>query len=126
MTRVSPDHAIPIRMSGPGRRRLVRSRRDSVLGGVCGGLARYLGLDPLWLRVTRQSRCLAASVIAYRGLGDDPEAGADNLRSALCGGTAMPPGDSRSAAHCAGGPSGQACNSAAVTRKPQRPCALTA
>jgi phage shock protein C len=31
--------------------RLSRSRTDNVLGGVCGGLARYLGLDPALVRL---------------------------------------------------------------------------
>lgn len=30
---------------------LRRSRTDRVLGGVCGGLARYLGIDPVAARV---------------------------------------------------------------------------
>jgi len=32
-------------------RRLVRSRTDVVLGGVCAGLAHYLGIDPLVVRI---------------------------------------------------------------------------
>ena len=31
--------------------RLVRSRTDVMLGGVCGGLGRYLGIDPLLVRL---------------------------------------------------------------------------
>lgn len=31
--------------------RLYRSRTDSVLGGVCGGLGRYLGVDPTVVRL---------------------------------------------------------------------------
>lgn len=34
-----------------GERRLYRSRRDRVLGGVLGGLAEYLGLDPNMARL---------------------------------------------------------------------------
>jgi len=30
---------------------LRRSRTDKVIGGVCGGFARYLGLDPVAVRV---------------------------------------------------------------------------
>jgi phage shock protein C len=30
---------------------LRRSRDDRVIGGVCGGLGRYLGLDPVLLRI---------------------------------------------------------------------------
>jgi phage shock protein PspC (stress-responsive transcriptional regulator) len=34
-----------------GPRRLYRSRGDRVIGGVCGGLARYLNVDPVIVRV---------------------------------------------------------------------------
>lgn len=34
-----------------GRRRLTRSRNERVIGGVCGGLAEYFGIDPTLLRV---------------------------------------------------------------------------
>jgi phage shock protein C len=36
-------------MTGTGR--LTRSRSDRVITGVCGGLARHLAIDPLWLRL---------------------------------------------------------------------------
>lgn len=32
-------------------RRLTRSLIDRVLGGVCGGLAAYIGIGPWWVRV---------------------------------------------------------------------------
>jgi phage shock protein C len=32
-------------------RRLYRSRDDKKLAGVCGGLARYLGIDPVLVRI---------------------------------------------------------------------------
>ncbi len=32
-------------------KRLYRSRQDLMLGGVCGGLAEYLGLDPTVVRL---------------------------------------------------------------------------
>jgi phage shock protein C len=32
-------------------KRLLRSRTDSMVGGVCGGLARYLGVDPTLVRL---------------------------------------------------------------------------
>ncbi|MGA9159655.1 MAG: PspC domain-containing protein [Actinomycetota bacterium] len=43
-------------MSVPGSngerpRLLRRSRDDRVIGGVCGGLGRYLGVDPVLLRI---------------------------------------------------------------------------
>lgn len=31
--------------------RLCRSRSDAKLGGVCGGLGQYLGIDPTWVRL---------------------------------------------------------------------------
>ena len=31
--------------------KLTRSSNDKILGGVCGGLARYLGVDPLLIRI---------------------------------------------------------------------------
>ena len=41
---VSPPHAEPPRV-------LRRAREDRVIGGVCAGLGRYLGVDPVLLRV---------------------------------------------------------------------------
>jgi phage shock protein C len=35
----------------PAYRRLVRTRWDAPISGVCGGLARYLGIDPTLVRV---------------------------------------------------------------------------
>lgn len=34
-----------------GERILRRSRTDQVIAGVCGGLGRYLGIDPVMLRI---------------------------------------------------------------------------
>ena len=42
----SPAAAYP-----PGPKRLERSRTDRFLGGVCGGAARYLNMDPTLVRV---------------------------------------------------------------------------
>lgn len=36
---------------GTVRRRLVRSRTDARLAGVCGGLAEYFGVDPTLIRL---------------------------------------------------------------------------
>ena len=35
----------------PTYKQLRRSRTDRMVGGVCGGLARYLGIDPVAARV---------------------------------------------------------------------------
>jgi len=37
--------------SGGGTKRLYRSGRDRILGGVCGGIAEYLGVDPVIIRI---------------------------------------------------------------------------
>lgn len=37
--------------SAPGPRVLRRGRDDRVIGGVCSGLGRYLGVDPVLLRI---------------------------------------------------------------------------
>lgn len=33
-------------------RRLWRSRKDRMIAGVCGGLAKYFNIDPFWIRFT--------------------------------------------------------------------------
>ena len=33
------------------RKRLYRSREEKMLGGVCGGIAEYLGVDPTLVRL---------------------------------------------------------------------------
>ncbi len=35
----------------PGPRKLLRSREDRVIGGVCGGLGRYFNVDPILFRI---------------------------------------------------------------------------
>lgn len=35
----------------PNPRKLARSRNDRVIGGVCGGVAKYLNMDPTLVRV---------------------------------------------------------------------------
>ena len=32
-------------------KRLYRSRSDKVIGGVCGGMAKYFGIDQVWMRL---------------------------------------------------------------------------
>lgn len=82
-----PDPAEPTRRVGPpARSPLRRSRRDRVLGGVCGGTARYLDIDPVLLRVAAVALALSggvgvlAYVIAWVVLpeapGDEPDAAA--------------------------------------------------
>ena len=48
-------------------KRLYRSRKDKILGGVCGGVANYLGIDPTIVRVVWILLALAygLGLIAY-------------------------------------------------------------
>src|SRR4051795_11369851 len=50
-------------------RRLVRSRDDRWIAGVCGGLGRYFGLDPVIVRLAAVALTFAggAGIIAYAG-----------------------------------------------------------
>lgn len=48
-------------------RRLYRSRRERMIGGVCGGLGLYLGVDPTLIRLLFVVMALAGGpgLIAY-------------------------------------------------------------
>jgi len=48
--------------STPQARRIYRSRSDRILGGVAGGFARYLGVDPVLIR-------LALVALLFAGIG---------------------------------------------------------
>jgi phage shock protein C len=43
----------------PSPARLRRSRTDKVIAGVCGGMGRSLGIDPVWLRIAFVALTLA-------------------------------------------------------------------
>ncbi|MBI2786198.1 MAG: PspC domain-containing protein [Legionella longbeachae] len=32
-------------------KKLWRSRKDSKIAGICGGLGAYFGVDPIWIRI---------------------------------------------------------------------------
>ena len=51
----------------PPVRRLFRSRTDRVLGGVCGGIGRYFGVDPILVRIVAVVGLLlgGATLVAY-------------------------------------------------------------
>jgi len=48
-------------------KRLFRSRKDRILGGVCGGMGSYFNLDPVLVRVVWAVLLFAAGVgfLAY-------------------------------------------------------------
>ena len=62
-----PPGSEPPPPSGGGPRVVRRSRTDRVIAGVCGGVGRYLGLDPVLLRIAFIILALAngLGVIAY-------------------------------------------------------------
>jgi phage shock protein C len=51
----------------PAPRRITRSRDDRMLGGVCGGIARYFDVDPVLVRVATVTLVCAVGVgaVAY-------------------------------------------------------------
>ena len=55
------------RRQAEGPRRLYRSRDERVIGGVCGGLAEYFGIDPLIVRIIAVALVFAggAGFLAY-------------------------------------------------------------
>ena len=44
-------------------KRLYRSKEDKVIGGVCGGLAEYFNIDPVWVRLA------AVLLVFFKGVG---------------------------------------------------------
>ena len=62
-----PDEQPTASAAAPGPRRLLRSRDDRVIGGVCSGLARYFNIDPLIVRIAAVALAFVggAGVIAY-------------------------------------------------------------
>jgi phage shock protein C len=71
-----------------GIKRLLRSRRNRVVGGVCGGIAEYLNLDPvlvraLWVLLTAVTAVIPGTVLYFlamilipEDLAGEPDAGA--------------------------------------------------
>ncbi|MEY2533283.1 MAG: hypothetical protein QOF29_1193 [bacterium] len=54
-------------MTSAGPRRLYREPEERVVAGVCGGVAKRLGVDPLIVRLTAVALALAggAGLVAY-------------------------------------------------------------
>ena len=48
---MSTESQPPAPQGPPAPKRLVRTRDDQMIAGVCGGIARYLGVDPTLVRV---------------------------------------------------------------------------
>jgi phage shock protein C len=65
----STSERFPVNEQSPDTqiRRVRRSRQDRVFGGVCGGLGRYLNVDPVLLRIAAVALALSGGlgVLAY-------------------------------------------------------------
>jgi phage shock protein PspC (stress-responsive transcriptional regulator) len=63
----TPDAPTTEAPGSPAPRRLLRTRDDRVLGGVCSGLARYFNIDPLIIRIAAVALIFVGgfAVIAY-------------------------------------------------------------
>jgi phage shock protein PspC (stress-responsive transcriptional regulator) len=67
----TPGPEAPTQQTPPGGghtpRRLLRSHDDRVLGGVCGGLARYFNVDPLIIRIAAVALVFVGgfAIVAY-------------------------------------------------------------
>jgi len=65
--------------AGQDPRQLMRSRDDRVIAGVCGGLGRYLGVDPVLVRIAALLLIFAGGaglvlyVIGWVAMPDEPE-----------------------------------------------------
>jgi phage shock protein PspC (stress-responsive transcriptional regulator) len=62
-----PRDEAPTQPLGPEPRRLLRSRSNRVIGGVCGGLGRYFNVDPILFRIGAIALALVggAGVLLY-------------------------------------------------------------
>jgi phage shock protein C len=62
-----PEPPAPPPPAGDGQRLVRRSHSERVVAGVCGGIGRYLGIDPVLLRIAFVILALAngLGVIAY-------------------------------------------------------------
>jgi phage shock protein C len=75
-----------------GPKRLFRSRDDSVIAGVCGGLGKYLGVDPVLIRIAAVVLVFAGGagillyVIGWIAIPEEPEPGtAPSVTAATAG-----------------------------------------
>jgi phage shock protein C len=72
----------------PSVRRLVRSSDDRVIAGVCGGLGKYLGVDPILVRIAAILLVFAGGagivlyVIGWIAIPEEPGEGTDETPSA--------------------------------------------
>ena len=56
------DNATTLTDTTRGPRRMKRSRSDRMIGGVCGGIARYLDVDPVIVRLAAIALVCAGGV----------------------------------------------------------------
>jgi phage shock protein PspC (stress-responsive transcriptional regulator) len=92
-TAEEPTGDAPTQPLGPEPRRLLRSRSNRVIGGVCGGLGRYFNVDPILFRIGAIALALVggAGVLLYL-------AALVLIPSESPGAAAQPPAEGRSRA----------------------------
>jgi phage shock protein PspC (stress-responsive transcriptional regulator) len=88
-----PADQAPTQPLGPEPRRLLRSRSNRVIGGVCGGLGRYFNVDPILFRIGAIALALVggAGVLLYL-------AALVLIPNETAGAAAQPPAEGRSRA----------------------------
>lgn len=91
-------------------RRLYRSRTDSVIGGVAGGVAEYLDVDPSIVRVVWAVLALVTGgiffvlyIVMWVVVPEAPFAGPEGAPAAADGSHAPPDGEAASAAQATAG-----------------------
>lgn len=50
-------------MSNKNGKKFRKSKKDRMIFGVCGGIANYFGIDPVWIRL------VLAIAIIFKGVG---------------------------------------------------------
>ena len=63
------ESTTPPSPTSPPPRRLVRSRSDRVISGVCGGIADYFGIDALYVRIAAVASVFLAGLGGFLYLG---------------------------------------------------------
>lgn len=83
-------------------KRLYRSKKNSIIAGVCGGIAEYLNVDPtvvriVWILISFSGAGILAYIIAALIMPDRPEGTVEQYYGAKTGDGGEPGSNNRSA-----------------------------